>query len=154
MPVQLPPQPPGIHLPAQPQDPPMLADVVAAKSYKVQVDMAAVSQLHLLLLLHGGWPVYTASQQPNAPTSTDTARADVYKSNVIVAHPAIGDLWAIFTCSPRLISGKAAAPAWFLPAMNILLVPIQTTLAQVWQHVAALEKDQWTSDSQSPTSWW
>jgi hypothetical protein len=63
-------------------------------------------------------------------------------------------LWAIFTCSTRLISGKAAAPAWFLPAMNILLVPIQTTLAQVWQHVAALEKDQWTSDSQSSTSWW
>jgi hypothetical protein len=50
MPVQLPPLPPGVQLP---QDPPMLADVVAAKTYKVQVDMA-VGQLHLLLLLHGG----------------------------------------------------------------------------------------------------
>jgi hypothetical protein len=40
MPVLLPPQPPGVILPPQPQDPPTLADVVAAKAYQARVDVA------------------------------------------------------------------------------------------------------------------
>ena len=40
MPVQLPLQPVGIDLLDLPQDPPMLADVVAAKSFQTRVDVA------------------------------------------------------------------------------------------------------------------
>jgi hypothetical protein len=40
MPIQLPVQPAGVNLPAQPHSPPMLPDVVAAKSYQARVDVA------------------------------------------------------------------------------------------------------------------
>jgi len=95
MPIQLPLQPVGINLPAQPQDPPTLADIVAAKFYQAQVDVAV------------------ASQAVNAPTANDAARADMYKTDVIMAHSAI-----------------AAAPAWFHPAMTTILAPIRITFAQ------------------------
>jgi len=49
MPVQLPLQPAGINLPAQPQDPPTLVDVVAAKSYQARVDMAVGQRLSLVI---------------------------------------------------------------------------------------------------------
>ncbi|KAM6504423.1 hypothetical protein JOM56_001366 [Amanita muscaria] len=99
MAVQLPPQPAGhIVLPAHPQNPPILADVVAAKSYQARVDVAV------------------ASQAPHAPTSIDAAWADVYKTNIIMAHTAV-----------------AGVPAWFQPAMISILTPImapiQITLA-------------------------
>ncbi|KAF8222386.1 hypothetical protein L208DRAFT_1446391 [Tricholoma matsutake] len=71
MPIQLPPQPAGVNLPAHPHDPPTLADIVAAKSYKTRVDVAFASQL------------------PNAPTADDAARADVYRTNIITAHSAL-----------------------------------------------------------------
>ena len=40
MPVHRPPQPARIDLPAQPHDPPTFPDVVAAKLYQTQVDVA------------------------------------------------------------------------------------------------------------------
>jgi hypothetical protein len=40
MAIPLPRQLPGINLPEEPQDPPTLADVVAAKKYKDTVDVA------------------------------------------------------------------------------------------------------------------
>jgi len=58
MPVQLPPQPPGINLPVHPEDPPTLNDIVAAKYYKALVNVAV------------------ASQMPDAPNADDAARAD------------------------------------------------------------------------------
>ena len=48
MPVPLPLQPAGINLPAQPQNLPTLDDVVAAKRFQSQVDVA-VGQPRLLL---------------------------------------------------------------------------------------------------------
>jgi hypothetical protein len=48
MPIQLPLQPAGITLPAPPQDPPTLADVVAAKYYQAQVDVAVGNALLIL----------------------------------------------------------------------------------------------------------
>jgi len=48
MPVPLPLQPAGINLPPPPQDPPTVDDVVAAKDFQSQVDVA-VGQPHLLL---------------------------------------------------------------------------------------------------------
>ncbi|KAF8495738.1 hypothetical protein F5888DRAFT_1709685 [Russula emetica] len=99
MPVQLPPQPAVVNLPAQPQDPPILLDVVAAKSYQAAVDVAVASQAH------------------NAPTADDAARADVYKTNIVMAH-----------------SAEVAAPAWFQPAMTAILAPIRMTLAQTRNH--------------------
>jgi hypothetical protein len=50
MAVQLPPQPAGINLPAPPQNPPMLADIVAAKSYQAQVDVAVGQPLQVPLI--------------------------------------------------------------------------------------------------------
>ena len=50
-PIQLPPQPPGLDLPAQPHDPPTLADVVAAKSYQTGVDVAVGWLFSLLVHL-------------------------------------------------------------------------------------------------------
>jgi len=47
MPVQLPVKPAGVNLPAHPQDPPTLADVVAAKSYQARVDVAVSQTLPL-----------------------------------------------------------------------------------------------------------
>jgi hypothetical protein len=44
MPVNLPPQPVGQNLPDEPQDPPHLNDVIAAKNYQDKVD-SAVGQL-------------------------------------------------------------------------------------------------------------
>lgn len=49
MPVQLPLQPAGVNLPAHPHDPPTLADVVAAKFYQAQVDVAVGQPLPLLI---------------------------------------------------------------------------------------------------------
>ena len=49
MPVPLPLQPAGVNLPAQPQDPPTLADVVAAKYYERQVDTAISLRLQFLI---------------------------------------------------------------------------------------------------------
>ncbi|KAF8239062.1 hypothetical protein L208DRAFT_177388 [Tricholoma matsutake] len=60
MPIQLPPQPAGISLPAHPHNPPTLADTVA-KSYKTRVDVAF----------------------------DDAARADVCRTNIITAHSAL-----------------------------------------------------------------
>ncbi|KAN0109213.1 hypothetical protein V8E52_009541 [Russula decolorans] len=101
MPIQLPLPPAGVNLPAQPHSPPTLPDVVAAKSYQARVDVAVASASQ------------PDSQAPNAPTADDAARADVYKTNIIMAH-----------------SAEAAAPAWFQPAMTLALAPIQIKLAQ------------------------
>jgi hypothetical protein len=50
MPVPLPLQSADINLPAQPQDPPTLDDVVAARHYQTQVNVAVGQPL--LLLIH------------------------------------------------------------------------------------------------------
>jgi hypothetical protein len=52
MPVPFPLQPAGINLPPQPQEPPTLADVVAAKHYQAQANVAVGQPLAFLLLIH------------------------------------------------------------------------------------------------------
>lgn len=92
-------------LPPAPQDPPVLADVVRAKYYERRVE-TALGRLQI----------------PNGPTSNDDARADIYKTQVILAH-----------------SADNAAPPWFGPALNAglnaaltqHLTPIKMTLAKV-----------------------
>jgi len=46
----------------------------------------------------------------------DVARADVYKTNVIMAHFVIDELWVLFLAKGWL--HKAAAPPWFHPALT------------------------------------
>jgi hypothetical protein len=60
----------GIPLPQQPHDPPTLPDVRAAIRYSRRTR-----------LNHH-------TQQPNSASEDDTARAAVYKTNVLVAHGA------------------------------------------------------------------
>jgi len=77
MPVQLPQQPAGgILLPPQPQNPPTLADVFSALTYQSAVDTAH------------GQPVF----QANSPSNNDKARAEVYKTEVVMAHSPGGFL--------------------------------------------------------------
>jgi len=87
MPVQLPLQPAGINLPAQPQNPPTFADVLAAKSYHDKVESAAGNFIRCGL--------HTAMQALNGPTADDSARADIYKTDIIMAHSAAGMLLGI-----------------------------------------------------------
>ena len=90
MPVQLPLKPVGVNLPASPQDPPTFANVVAEKSFQTQVDVAVGQPLPLpvrLVELDGPCSVHAS----NAPTVDDSARADVYRTNVIMAHSVMGE---------------------------------------------------------------
>ncbi|KAF8347962.1 hypothetical protein F5887DRAFT_954955 [Amanita rubescens] len=101
--IPLPPQAGTIPLPPAPQDPPVLADIVHAKYYKRSVEVG------------------NALHAPNI-TPDDAARADIYKTQVVLAH-----------------SAGNAAPPWFLPALNAALnaaltehlTPIKVTLAKM-----------------------
>ncbi|EDR15936.1 uncharacterized protein LACBIDRAFT_321028 [Laccaria bicolor S238N-H82] len=107
MPIPLPPQAGAAILPPAPQDPPVLADVVRAKYYLRSVETSVRTHV------------------PNGPTPDDEARADIYKTQVALAHSA-GD--------------AAQAPPWFLPALNAALntaftqqlTPLKFTLTQTY----------------------
>ena len=66
---------------------------------------------------------------PNVPTENDAARADIYKTTIIMAYCAANGLLVFFSFSQNTDCPKAAAqPA---PAMIDHLVPIRILLAQV-----------------------
>ncbi len=89
MPIQLPLQP-GIDLPALPDDPPTLTDVVAARSYQARVEEAIGWSFTLFIKTSVASNPISASQPgaPNAPTEFDAARADIYKTTIIMAYCA------------------------------------------------------------------
>ena len=93
MPIRLPRQPAGgIPLPPQPQDPPTLADVFSALAYQRAVE-ASYSQPNYIPTKSPDQSCADLSElQANSPSSNDTARAEVYKTEVIMAHSPGGFL--------------------------------------------------------------
>ena len=70
--ILLPPQVGAVPLPPAPHDPPDLADVVCAKYYEKSIEVA------------------TGVHIPDGPTPNDAARADIYKTQVVLALLADG----------------------------------------------------------------
>ena len=89
MPIELPLAPEGIDLPAMPSNPPTLDDVIQARLYQADVNVAFGQSLpplaHQILS-----DIYPVSQLDNTPTEADTARAEIYKTTIVMAHSAAG----------------------------------------------------------------
>ena len=87
MPVQLPIQAANIPLPSQTHDPATIDDVVAAKDYQNFVDTVVGKQRAPSAILPAiPFMICPARRLANGPDDTDSARADVYKTEVILAH--------------------------------------------------------------------
>lgn len=89
MPIELPPALLGIDLPEIPSNPPTLDDVIQARSYQADVNVAFGESLpplaHQTLS-----DIYPASRMENAPTEADAAKAELYKTSILIAHSAAG----------------------------------------------------------------
>ena len=79
----------GIDLPEIPSNPPTLDDVIQARSYQADVNVAFGESLpplaHQTLS-----DIYPASRMENAPTEADAAKAELYKTSILIAHSAAG----------------------------------------------------------------
>ena len=75
------------------------------------------------------------------PTSDDVVRAQIYSTNIMVAHGAGGTLLKYrLSANAHISLSTAVAPAWFGPAMHAALAPINDRLNTIDQHLTSLRR--------------
>lgn len=92
MPVQLPPQAPGLDadLPPHPNDPPTIDDISLAQDYQRRVEFSGRGKSSTCLQwLHPLIALGLLGGPPPRPSMADIARAEVYKTELVIAHRGV-----------------------------------------------------------------